>query len=483
MPEKTSSELIDYNILKAGAILSVLMTGVLLVFSVVFYKERMLFLDGPHNLFLIINDGHFHIEEHRYGSFITQLLPILGYRLHLPLQWVMMLYSASFNLFFLAVVLLLVFRFREYNLAILFGLYLTLFASATFYWPNNEVHQGTAWLLLVYALNFFVARKNITSIIAVPLFLVSFYLAICTHPLIVSEALFLWFFFRIGKINWPFSKKQSIIYTVVLFGLVIYKLYVGMHSGYDSTKMEYVTGFRVSLLKDIINSRQLQFFLHSSLTNYWLFAVLFISGLIALMMQRKYLLAIITLLSAAGYLLLVCITFRDDNSNVFYIESEYMPMTVICCAAFVYFVLPALRKKTGIMLLLILFIVRAGYIIHAAPAFMNRVAILERINGKMKDKSIAKAIITSLPHEADSTLLMNWGAPVESIFLSKIKGENPQRTFIFLSPDEIQSFNTSSKDTLLGCWEKRPFSRLNSFYFQLDTTETYKVISYTALMK
>ena len=483
MPEKTSSELIDYNILKAGAILSVLITGVLLVFSVVFYKERMLFLDGPHNLFLIINDGHFHIEEHRYGSFITQVLPVLGYRLHLPLQWVMMLYSASFNLFFLAVVLLLVFRFREYNLAILFGLYLTLFASATFYWPNNEVHQGTAWLLLVYAINFFVARKQITSIIAVPLFLVSFYLAIFTHPLIVSEALFLWFFFLIGKINWPFTRQQTVIYTLVLFGLVIYKLYVGMHSGYDSTKMEQVTGFRVSLLRDIINSRQLQFFLHSCLTNYWLFSVLFISGLIALVIRRKYLLALITLLSAAGYLLLVCITFRDEHSNVFYIESEYMPMTVICCASFVYFILPTIRKKTGIMLLFILFIVRTSYILHAAPTFINRVEVLERINEQMKVKNIAKAIITNLPRNFDSMLLMNWGAPVESIFLSKTKGENPQRTFIFLNPDEIRSFNTSSKDTLLGCWEKRPFGRLNPFYFQLDTTSSYMVISYPALME
>ncbi len=469
--------------LRSMGLLSVVMMGVLLVLSALFYQERMLFLDGPHNLFLLINDGHFHIEERRYGSFITQVLPLLGYRLHLPLSWIMILYSASFNLFFLAAGLLLVFRFKEYNLAILFALYLTLFASATFYWPNNEVHQGTAWLLLVFAINFFIARKKSTSLLAIPLFIVSFSLAIWTHPLIILEAFFLWFYFWIGKTNWPFTRKQSISYTFFLFALAFYKLYLGFHSGYDSTKMENVTGFKISAIKDIFEYRQLHFFLHSCLVNYWIFVLLFASGILAMLRKHKYLLAAITIISAAGYLLLVCITFRDENSNVFYMESEYMPMTVICCTSFVYFVLPFIRKSTGIALLLIIFSIRTGYIIHAAPTFRGRVKVIERINIKMKEKNLTKVVITNLPHDVDSTLLMNWGAPVESIFLSVLKGENPQRTFIFQSPDELKVFNTASKDTLLGCWEKRPAAKMNPHYFHLDTAATYKVVSYPSLME
>ncbi len=59
--------------------------GALLLLSLVFYRERMLFIDAPHILFRISNNGALQITEHRYGSFITQLFPLAGSWLHLPL--------------------------------------------------------------------------------------------------------------------------------------------------------------------------------------------------------------------------------------------------------------------------------------------------------------------------------------------------------------------------------------------------------------
>ena len=64
---------------------------VLLAGAAFFYMERMLFLDASFILFRIINLGEFQIQEHRYGSFITQAFPLIAAKLHLPIQVVVLL--------------------------------------------------------------------------------------------------------------------------------------------------------------------------------------------------------------------------------------------------------------------------------------------------------------------------------------------------------------------------------------------------------
>jgi hypothetical protein len=480
--QQTSQSPQKFTLQKPLAIVAVGLMTVLFLLSLYFYKERMLFIDAPHNLFLILNDGRFHIEEHRIGSFISQLLPFLGAMVHLPYKLIVLLYSGSFNLFYLTVGLLLLFRYKNYGLAVLYAFYLTMFTSATFYWPNNEVHQGMGWLMLALASNLYIAARPQRRPLEIPFFIASFYLAIWTHPLIMLIALFLWFFFWMGGINWPFNKRQSIMYTIVLLVLAGIKFNTGMHHGYDSSKIEAVTNLQATTITGVFQSYQLHFFLRSCITNYWLFAALLSTGIISLLANRKYLLALFTLVAATGYLLLVCITFPNGDSKPFYIESEFMPLAVICCAPFVFFTLPRFTVRYGAILTAAILCIRLVYILGAAAPFTNRVAILSEIHDRLKERKITKAIITGLPPSTDSLLILSWGAPVESISLSRLTGNYPQRTFIFMSPEEIKAFSTASKDTMLGCWEKRPVAKLNKRYFQIDTSATYTTVSYQELM-
>jgi hypothetical protein len=481
MPDNNNVAVRKCISLKGGSLLALSLLAILLLLSLVFYKERMLFIDAPHNLFLIINSHQFHIEEQRYGSFISQLLPLTGSWLQLPVGWLMALYSISFNLFFLIAGCLLVFKYKNYELAILLALYLSLFTSATFFWPNNEVHQGICWLLLAVAANFSISARRRTSFFTVLFFIASFFLAIWTHPLVMLIALYLWFFLWIRKADWPFTFAESVLYSFILIVISVCKFYRGMNHGYDSSKIETITNFKLSTIGQIFTSPQLRLFFHNCLTNYWLAGLLFVAGIFAILRKRQYLLAAFTIVSAAGYLLLVCITFRDGNSNLFYIESEYMPLALICSIPFVYFIIPILKPRWSMAFLTIIFIVRLGYILHAAPTFTNRVAYLEKINHKMKEKNLTKIIIPDVPDSLNSVLLMSWGTPVESIFLSKLKGESPQRTFI-VNPDPNPAVYTNSNDTLIGCWQKLQQKQLNRYYFEMDTSTVYKVIHYAELM-
>ncbi len=454
----------------------------LLIGAGFFYKERMLYIDAPHVLFRIINNGHFWIEEHRYGSFISQVLPLIGAKLHLSLQWLMILYSISFYLFYLVASFLLVCTFRNYGLAVLLGLYFTLFVSDTYYWPNNEVHQGITWLLLVFAVNSFVAAKTKKLFTTSLLFILSFFFAIWTHPLVMLAAVYMWLFFMLDASTWPYSKVQSVIFSIFLLLLSYIKFNQGMHHGYDSSKIEMVTQFQFKKIKTILTSPQLHFFLRSCIHQYKLFSLIFTAGILGLLAEKKYLLFIWTLLFVSGYLVLTCITFRDVSSRA-YMESEYMPLVIISCAPFVYYILPKLKMSYGLALFAIIYLLRLGDIYNAAFPYTNRLVILEKINDRMKDKHLTKIIIPEPVAQIDSELIMNWAAPVESIYISKLKGEMPQRTFIFLPIGQIKTTDTIAKDTLLGSFEKRSAGQINSHYFQLDTTTTYKVVNYSTLME
>jgi hypothetical protein len=456
--------------------------AVLLLGAIIYYKERMLFIDAPHVFFRIVNDRHLHIEEHRIGSFITQMFPLIGSELHIPFKLLLILYSASFYLFYLVVALLLVYRYRVYEFAVLMGLYFTLFVSETFFWPNNEVHQGITWLFFSFAVSITMAIKKRSHFISILVFTVLFGLAIWTHPLVPVIAVFLWFFLWSDKKYWPFSRSRSFIFTGILLALAGAKYYQGMHGGYDGSKMEMVTLFEPGKFKAVFFSPQFQYFIKGCFYNYWLFLALFVAGLVAMILQKRFLQLGWTIVVAMGYVLLVCITFWDISSGRFYLESEYTPLTIICCTPFVMYVLPALKTRIGVAIVLLIFAVRLGYIFDARTPFINRVAIMDNMLNKMKEKNIKKLIISEPEQWIDSALVMNWGAPVESIFLSKLKGEEPQRTFIFVAPQLARFTYNVGKDTLLSSWEKRTLKSINKRYFLFDTTSDYSMLSYDELV-
>ena len=77
---------------------------------------------------------------------------------------------------------------------------------------------------------------------------------------------------------------------------------------------------------------------------------------------------------AAVYLMLMCITFWGAGPR-FYLESEYMPMVIICCVPFVYYVLPALGR-CAVIFIAVVFLVQLAGMHHAATPFTKRVVLM-----------------------------------------------------------------------------------------------------------
>lgn len=112
--------------LKKYSELALCALALLLVGSIVYYKERAHFADGAYFIFNIVNYKKLAIQWGRYGSFITQVLPYWAARLHTPMRFILVIFSAGFNLFYLAVAFI-IHGLKQYSIAVLMAVFYFIF--------------------------------------------------------------------------------------------------------------------------------------------------------------------------------------------------------------------------------------------------------------------------------------------------------------------------------------------------------------------
>lgn len=463
--------------LKVAAQVALGLLVALFIGSVVFWKERMLFSDAAFIAFRIINYGSLQIQVDRYGAFITQLFPYLASKMHLSLATVLLWYSISFNLFYLAVGGLL-YRMRQYSLIILLAFYLSLYVSDTYFWTNNEVHQGIAWMLLNFGwLQYWYQRNEHRPkrflIVALPSFSLLSFVSIYTHPLVMIVFGFLWVFFVLAQ--QPFYRSRiSWLFIFIIIQIAVVKFVDSQNNWYDGGLLHNITHTTLRAVLKTFTSSLAQDFIQGGWNNYWILWLLFLSGSIAFLQQKKWVLFAFTLFSCLAYFILICLTFYP--SKPFYIESEWMSISFMGTVGFIYYVLPKMSSKVVLLLMIIVFTIRLGFIAKSATLFKERIQFLETSLEKMRQQNVNKLIVVNENSQIEDKLLLTWGLPYETLMLSAMKGDNPNRSMSYLTKEKINEANSlQTKDALLTAFGPFSHQNLNSYYFHLDTTSSYTV--------
>lgn len=456
---------------------------VLLIAAVYFYKERMLFIDAAYICSKILNTHRLAIEEYRYGCFITQMVPLLASKLGCSLRTILIAYSLSFNLFYLVVAMLL-YRLRAYQFVILLSLYFTLYVSDTFFWTNNEVHQGTAWLLLSFATIFYLEKKYPANYaLNIPVFLILSALAIFSHPLVIISAAFLWLFVWIGKEHWVFTKKTAIIYSMVLLLIVAAKFVLSnIGDGYDAGRMHNVTHCTLPQIIALFNGPVGAYFINNLLTKYWWVLIIFIAGVYALVKQKKYKLLWFTILSALAFYIFMGLTYGEemlDRNVVFYMESEWMTLSIIIAAPFIFYFLPSLKSGFAMAALVVIIVSRFVYIGTAAQKFTSRIHFINSALTEMKQRHITKAIVVE-NGTLKGKVFSDWALPMESLMLSALNGDDPHLTFVAVPAEKLPAIANTAKNDMINCFLVSS-NDLNTRYFKPDTTQGYTILKYEEL--
>ncbi|MGN6567147.1 MAG: hypothetical protein ACTHJ0_04305, partial [Flavipsychrobacter sp.] len=325
------------NTLKKLSPITIGIALMLLVGAIVFYKARVFFLDSAYISFNILRYNHLAIQENRWGSFITQMIPLISQKLHLSLRNIFFAYTISFNVFYLLVITLLAYRYKQYAFGQLMTLYYVLLFSDAYYWTNNEVFQGIAWMFLFLGVIISLGYRKVKIASLLLPFIMLGTLAVFTHFLVILPLAFVWIYLIWDKSNWPFSKKHTIFLSCLLVAIIVVKFMFSLNQSYDSEKLHSATHFSLHDIIFVFSTPVVSEFLLRCITNYWIAVAIFIAGIVSLYKDGKPKLAAFTLIVVFGYMLIMAITYGGMGSILlFHIESEWTGLGIIMACPFVF---------------------------------------------------------------------------------------------------------------------------------------------------
>lgn len=458
--------------------------AVLAIGASVFYKERSFFADTAYVLFNVVNTGQLAIQYNRYGAIVAQCVPWLGQRLHWPLKTILVVYSVWPYVFYLLVGALLVFRYRQYKVAVLMALFYVLFVSQLFYW-GSEIPQGMAFFFLMLGITLHMGeRKKPLWRIAIP-FVITGLMAVFTHFTIMIAAVYTWVYLLIDKENWPFTRRDTILLSALLAlciaGKFVFALVVANGAG-DGPILASVFRCSIRDIYSMFSTPLVATFLLRCATMYWAGTVIFLIGIANLFIKKKYGLAAWTLLSLLGYMCVMALTFGgwDEGASLFHVESEWFCMSVIVIVPFALSFLPVTNTRVMLVLLPAIFMVRFVYIYLGATPFTRHLHMQEEAMRSMKKKGIRCAAIL----KTDTFVrqyVPDWAAQYETMLASAAQGDNPQYTFSTVRGEDTATINALRPGVFNTSFGRPDRAELNSTYFNMDTVSACQVMTYEEL--
>lgn len=457
---------------------------ILFIGSIIFYKERILFADSAFKTFEMLRKHTFSISEYRIGSFMSQLFPFLAEKVHLPIKLILIGYSASFNFFYLVVAALLIYRYKQYALSIIMCLYYFLFVSDSYFWANDEIHQAVGWMFLCFGVTMSRGEKRNNEVLTFLQFSFLAGIAVFTHFLVVVPMLFLLLYLIIEKIYWPFTSRSSILIIVLISAIIAFCYVVTMsRSGsYDSEHLAVLSSFSMKHLIYSFSTPVIGVFIKECVVNYWLSVIIFLVSVINLIMGSKYKSATFFVLSCMGYFMLMGIAYGNLGYILkFHIETEWACLAIIISTPFVFNILPKLKPKYGVSILLLIFLVRICYIGYAAPKYKNRTIFRDEVLKQMKKKGIAKLALIYEDNIREE-YIQDWAIGEESILSSTLHGDKPIRAITFADTSDLILMKALANPQVTKLsFEISSPRYLNNSYFLFDSVSSYKVMTYTEL--
>ena len=479
------------------------------VFALLFFKERTVTFDMAYQEFYVILTRGF-VLNLRIGAIIPQSIPLILRWFNCPLKTILILHSLGFVVFYFSFFLLIAFKWRQYEIALVYLLNSILLVNDTFYWIQSELPQGLSWLILYYA---YINRKGVADIYKRPalhcillLFLQFF------HPLMFAPILYLILFllhkeyrFKWRHYRWPLT---------MIFGNFIFRIWISRFNGYEHERLDLLgrldrhklfleqfildrltfsfntailvicclaglflvffimmrrnlsslgpllllTGFFVF----VVMGKQLALFAPSVViafnhitSDYIIYCFVILFTIVMLMVNRKlYLVSLLSVFTMA-YVMLVCIANR--HAQKFYLENLLLPLGIFVTLPFVGILFTEFRERTrlAVIMLAVIISVRMGYIYDGHKSFTQRLSWYESKFNDMDRDGVQRLMLTEKQVPMD-TLIITWASGYESVILSAIDGGSYTKS-ILIDSDLVAYRPYLGKDNLLlakwGVWQ------------------------------
>lgn len=441
----------------------------LALLSVYFWKERQAF-DAAHYLFEIIDRKFFYVAHQRPLGVVSQILPLIGVWLSLPLKIVAILYSVGDILWYYLLFLLMAYKLETRRGIICLLLLLSLTVRYSFFCPVTELLQGLAllpvWLSLL--------GKSFR--LRIPLLIGIMALIIFSHPLLFYPLAFTfawWSMTRVEgskSINSDKSRLPRILWPSLII-LVAAKFF--LLDTYDHDKAFYPVVYNdYGYLKTL--SLETVFDLMKVVAGgYPLMTLLFFVTIAIYAMHRRVKSGLLLLFFVLGYVVIISATHRFGGiSN--YSERMLLPIPFMIAMAAAGIVslsrvfVPKLMAFVGLLLVLLLHL---DVLRITAKPYTLRVQQMKSLTNVSRKLGIQKAIVDENLLEQNSFAMTGWSYPLETLFISALKGLD-SCVSVMLKHEHVDRIAKQGNAVRSNEWVKwteiiLPLKGLNENYFKL----------------
>ncbi len=420
-----------------------ILTSIAMVFFACFYyKERIIFTDTAVYAFTVADRGSFYIATNRFICILSQLLPIAGALLGVPLSTILILYSVNFILLPLTACYVVYKPLKSPSTALAILLFYTFSSMWVFYYPVSEFQMGLCLLLVYHAYILWYFRQPVQK---KPAFCIISFTVLVTvtfsHPLslYVFLAWLLWLY-----ITCPKCRSRLLLFSlaVVIISHFIkdsfFKTYVG-DIIYDESRKEGLKNFSAALpsyFSSNLAKESMKVFVHEY------FTVLIISLLLFFyfIVNRKWIPAFLFPALLLGFWLLVTVSFPEYKYD-HYTEHLYQPLPFFVALVFSRYVHKLFPKNLlrGLVLTII-FIISFSKINSNHKFYTLRLQWFQNYIGFMHEKKVRNGVIS--PHYlAFGKNYDYWASTPESYLLSSLPG--PDSTVNLIVDDNVTRSNNA----------------------------------------
>ncbi len=456
-------------------ILGLLFFGTLFALAWVFFKERMLTFDPAYFSFRIIQEHKYDIELGRWGSVVSQIIPLWLYEHGCSLKAFLQAYSVSFiiiyYIIFLAITLLL--KNERIGIAMMISLCLTFRHS--FYYSTAELYQAIAISMLIWALlvklNDEVSKTIKYVCFGVALILV--YVTSYYHQLSLFALLFIGLFEILNKKRY----KDFWLIGFVLFTLAWYyiRIKVLTTTTYESGKIPTFDVFREQLPR-LLSLPSFHYLKHFANRNLWEFVAVMALCSYFIVRQKKWLLGLFVFNFIGGFIILDCITYYKGESPIMY--ENYLTLLGLFAAVTLCGIYEKIISNTWTIVLTTITLAWNLNIIYGCrEPFSQHIAYLQRLTNEAHKHNDKKYLIAQVNFPWGYAW-SDWALPFETLLYSSIQG--PDSSISVMCAENISQYDSlvNMENVFLGPrWAVTWFwsNSLNQNYFRIPPTPYKKL--------
>jgi hypothetical protein len=440
--------------------------------SLVFFKERTLYVDCSAFMMDIVNHG-FSSASGRHGVFISQVLTVLAVNMGLPMQWVLLIFSASFVLLYYGVFLICVYALKQPEAGIVILLTLFMLSAETFFHIVTETHQGMVYVILLYAWIRHDIRQRSGWFNTLLYYLVATLLIILcyfTHPVTLFPILFVLGFDFSDKLVRVREEVKPSLFPYIIIAVLTLCIFSWRALTTDS--QSYDGQFYTQLFANL----NVPFFSLRPLDHIWRLKTLYMFPAIVLIITvwcyiryREYLKLLIVSGGFLAYMAIVQYAFGQGDSSLM-MEKNYMPLGIFLGIPFCYDVLRKTKKEIDFKFAVIVCLLCISFIriINFSSFFTERVSIMQRLyetGGKLQHRKfiVEKGLVP------EYYAGIAWCFSVETLLYSAIHGPDSSRTFFIDQGFDYNEVDFNTPGLYLGPYFKKGMGEdeLNKTYFDL----------------